>query len=344
MVKDISSIDCQFSKIREKSSSPLLLSVCIPAYNRPEWLKRSILSILSISKSFQQQVEIIISDDSTTSECQTVVHDLLSTWKGVWKYARNSPSLGMAANWNRSIQIASGKYVLVLHDDDYLETNALDLIIDKIQIFSDTHYALLFGVNVVTRSQQIIKQQAFRTQIHLKAERALERVLADSSFVRFPGIVLKKEVFNHLGYFNETIGGIADIEMWIRIFCQYDLLCLPIVTANYTVHDNALTMSMFNLSTIKRLEVLFNIIVSQNILSEKIVEICKANYFHQFILAGTVRYVKRGEFDKAKKTFSLFKNAYICNEQARWRWQAIRTILKIVLKAHSLLRSSLRKM
>ncbi|NJN74584.1 MAG: glycosyltransferase family 2 protein [Limnothrix sp. RL_2_0] len=63
----------------------------------------------------------MFSDDSTIPNCKQVVYELLPGWKGRWHYENNAPSLGMAANWNHSIRMASGEYVLVLHDDDYLE-------------------------------------------------------------------------------------------------------------------------------------------------------------------------------------------------------------------------------
>lgn len=314
----------------QQQSSPPLLSICIPAYNRPEWLKRAVSSILTMSVAQQSQVEIIVSDDSTVPDCQRVVDELMADWQGSWRYQANSPRLGMAANWNRCIQMASGDYVLLLHDDDYLQAKAPDEIIHTLRNNPDVP-AFLFGVNVVTPQQKIRKRQVFQSQHDLSSKLAVERVLSNSSLIRFPGIVLKRDAFDTVGYFNETSGGIADIQMWVRICHQYGLVCVPITTANYTVHPHALTMEMFNPEVIKGLEQIFDDVLTKKWLPAKILDRCKANYFHQFVLAGTVRYIKIKNFERAKEVLSLFDSIDIQASQATAKWKVIRAILQFTL-------------
>ncbi|MGB7249285.1 MAG: glycosyltransferase [Phormidesmis sp.] len=307
-----------------------ILSICIPAYNRPVWLKRALLSILNTSSDQQPQIEVIVSDDSTIPDCQQLVNNLLATWQGPWQYQNNSPSLGMAANWNRCIQMATGSYVLLLHDDDYLEPRALSNILKTVEANPNTS-ALLFGVNVVTAEQKTCKQQTVKRQKHLNAEAALERVLSNSSFIRFPGIVIKKEIFEEIGYFDEKIGGVADIHMWVRICRGHGLLCIPTITANYTVHANALTMKMFTFQTVKKLEGIFDEVEFQPWLPAQTLRSCKSDYFHQFILAGTLRYAKACDFNRAKEVFTLFNRIDIHPNQASIKWKAIKTVFKVLL-------------
>jgi glycosyltransferase involved in cell wall biosynthesis len=315
--------------IPSQSTAPVL-SICIPAYNRPEWLRRAVLSILTTATAQQAQIEIVVSDDSTIPDCQQVVHELMANWQGHWQYKPNSPSRGMAANWNQCLQMAKGDYVLMLHDDDYLEADAPSQIIQALQQ-SPSAIALLFGVNIVTPEKQIRKRQITQSQQYLTPEVSLTKLLTNSSFIRFPGIVLKKEIFEDIGYFDEAIGGIADIQMWARICHKYGLLCMPIITANYTVHASALTMKMFNLQTLRGLEKLFSGIESQLWLPTKTLEACKANYFHQFILAGTVRYLKALNFKRAREVFSLFSQIDILDNRASLKWQATRAVLQLFL-------------
>ena len=312
-----------------------LLSICIPAYNRPEWLRRAMCSILTTSIEKQSQIELIVSDDSTIPACKQVVDELIVNWHGQQHYCQNTPSLGMAGNWNHCIQIASGEYVLVLHDDDYLETAAPDKILQTLQQHSNAS-ALLFGVNVVTSQQRIRKQQIFNSLQPLTPESALEKILTDSSFIRFPGMVLKKEIFQTIGYFDKTIGGIADIKMWVRVCHECGLLCVPIVTANYTVHDQALTMEMFNPQIVKGLQALFNDVCSQGWLSPDTLEKCKTNYFHQFILAGTVRHIRVWNITKAKQVFSLFNQLELQPGLLKLKWKIIKPVLQVFLDLSAL--------
>lgn len=138
------------------------LSICIPAYNRPTYLKRAIESIFTTPIVQQTQIEIIISDDSTTPQCRSVVESLMVQWAGYWKYKINSPSLGMAKNWNHSIKMASADHILLLHDDDYLEPGALGIVLNEIGRNPQVS-AVLFGVHVVTMQQRIIKRQVSKS-------------------------------------------------------------------------------------------------------------------------------------------------------------------------------------
>ncbi|ABW30721.1 glycosyltransferase [Acaryochloris marina] len=307
-----------------------ILSICIPAYNRPQWFSRALFSILSTPETQQSQVEIVISDDSTIDKCGHITHELLSDWQGPWQYQANSPSLGMAKNWNRCVQMATGEYVLILHDDDYLETGAIATILETIQA-NPQRSAFLFGVNVVTANGHVRKKQEFSKMQYLDRESALQQLLLNSSFVRFPGIILKHNVFQQVGYFDETVGGIADIHLWIRIFNAHGLLCIPFTTANYTVHADALTMNMFNESVLKNLISLFDWIKAEHWLDVDTIEFCKTNYFHQFILAGTVRYLRKREFKNARNVFSLFKFIKIDSRSAYMKWKFIRNILALLL-------------
>jgi glycosyltransferase involved in cell wall biosynthesis len=219
------------------NQSTPLLSICIPAYNRPKWFKRALESIIFGNVSSAQDVEIIISDDSLVDECRRISEETLVNWKGSWKYVFNQPRLGMASNWNHSIQLASGEYILVLHDDDFLRDRAVEQILNGIQKYKNRYSVILFGVDIVNDREKVIKRQIFSQELYLQPKQALYKLLSNSSFVRFPAICIRRQVFEDVGYFDEAIGGIADLDMWMQVFSGFGVLCLPVRTCAYTVHN-----------------------------------------------------------------------------------------------------------
>jgi len=101
--------------------SKVTVSICIPTYNQVEYLKKCIQSILVQE---YLEYEIVISDDSTNDTVKSYIDSLGLNEK--ISYYRNSPSLGTPENWNHSISKAQGKYIKVLHHDDFFtETNSL---------------------------------------------------------------------------------------------------------------------------------------------------------------------------------------------------------------------------
>ena len=143
-----------------------LLTIAIPAYNRPLWFERALRSILKTCPEDQKAIEIIVSDDSTIVECKTLYDRLIPQWQGLSQYQANHPSLGMAGNWNACIHLSRGKYLLILHDDDYLEPNAVINILQVLKQYPQ-NTVFLFGVNVVNTRCHILKRQYFRSNISI---------------------------------------------------------------------------------------------------------------------------------------------------------------------------------
>ncbi len=93
------------------------VSICIPAYKRPDVLKRSLDSIL---KQDFTDFEIIITDDSPDDSVENLVN---SYPPGIINYYRNPNTLGSPENWNESIRKAQGEYIKILHHDDWFASS-----------------------------------------------------------------------------------------------------------------------------------------------------------------------------------------------------------------------------
>jgi glycosyltransferase involved in cell wall biosynthesis len=93
-----------------------IISICIPAYKRIDYLKRLLCSI-EIQKF--KDYEVIISDDSNDHS----VAALLKEFNGRFeiKYFKNEKALGTPANWNHAISKATGEWIKLMHDDDWFD-------------------------------------------------------------------------------------------------------------------------------------------------------------------------------------------------------------------------------
>lgn len=309
------------------NSSPLL-SICIPAYNRPEWLKRAITSITAVNPQFSQEVEIIVSDDSSDATCGLIAEELLDYWTGKAKYQANSPRLGMAENWNQAIKLASGEYIVVLHDDDFLLPGGVENLIKTLKTVKDKYHVLLFGVEVVNEQEKVLKTQTFIQTQYLPPPQALISLLSNSSWVRFPAIAIQRQVFNEVSYFDPQWGEPTDIDMWIRLFSRYGVYCVSLTTCAYTVHSQALTMGVFNQNTVTTLLGFFDRVASLNLLTDSELKDCQSKFFHQFILAGAFRMLRRGRLEEFKQVMQLFNLPVIKDLKPPKKWLVIKFIFQ----------------
>lgn len=90
------------------------VSICIPAFEQVEYLKKTLDSIQV--QSFTDY-EIVLTDDSRSD----IVKDLIGKYdfNGKLNYIRNVNQLGSPENWNEAVRKASGEYIKIVHHDDW---------------------------------------------------------------------------------------------------------------------------------------------------------------------------------------------------------------------------------
>lgn len=108
-----------------------ILTIAIPTFNRPFHIQNAIESIV---KQYRDGVDILISDNSENEDTSKIVKEKFSKLSYT-KYVKNSINIGPDANFLQCLNLAKGKFVLILSDDDMLLEGALDEIIDIILDF-----------------------------------------------------------------------------------------------------------------------------------------------------------------------------------------------------------------
>lgn len=91
----------------------VFISICIPAYKRPENIR---CLLKSISLQSYIDFEVVISDDSPDESVRSVLFEFPSL---PIKYIKNAKPLGTPANWNYAISHAKGEWIKLMHDDDW---------------------------------------------------------------------------------------------------------------------------------------------------------------------------------------------------------------------------------
>lgn len=118
----------------------MLISICIPTYNRAHRLEQCLSSILSVIQ-IRDDVEVIVSDNCSPDNTKDVVQSF--SGKMNIKYSRNENNLGFAGNFLKLFELASGKYLFFISDEDSL----LDGFLKVIELCNSKADYLLSGVS-----------------------------------------------------------------------------------------------------------------------------------------------------------------------------------------------------
>lgn len=117
-----------------------LVSICIPAYKKPQYVVRV---LDSVRKQDYKNVEIIISDDSPDEDTKQAIEPYRNSLH--IKYFHNQPALKTPRNWNHALQMASGEYMVLMHQDDWYHTT--DAISTYIAAFQTSPVDFIFCRN-----------------------------------------------------------------------------------------------------------------------------------------------------------------------------------------------------
>jgi glycosyltransferase involved in cell wall biosynthesis len=310
-----------------------MLSICVPTFNRPERLANALRSIIAAGALIgggagptTTDVEIVVSDNSP-DVTEGVARDALRGWPGASRYVPNRPDIGMVANFNQCVSLASGRYVLLVHDDDSLLPGAIPAILAAIDGLRPDGPPLLFGVHVIDDVGGTRRRQEFSANTDLGPRAALRRVLSDSSFVRFPAIVVPRAAYEAAGPFDPAMSNAVDLDMWVRLFARHGLRCVPATISVYTVHAEASTASMFNRGSIETLMRIFERARATGLLPDAAIRRCQADFFHQFILGGAYRSLRAGDARAARDVMALFGDPQVKALGMSSHWLPIRAML-----------------
>lgn len=103
------------------------ITIAIPTYNRKDYLKEAIESVLSQNCP---GVELLISDNHSTDGTEELINKVIKEHPGrLIRYNRFDENHGVSENWKYCIQNASGYYLLVLGDDDVLLPGSISALL-----------------------------------------------------------------------------------------------------------------------------------------------------------------------------------------------------------------------
>lgn len=307
----------------------MLLSICVPTRDRTDLLMRNLQAALG-QIAPGDPVEVLVSDNSDGLETAEAIADLARDRAPI-SYARNVPPVSMTDNHNLLIERARGHYILFVHDDDYLLDDAVRTLVSSLSQ-DPRDDVRVFGVRIVDIEGKTMKTEQPRARRRMGPRPALKALLSSSSYVRVPGLVVSAEAYAASGGFRPKAEPAIDFDMNARLFGEFGATTETAVISAYTVHHSATTTGMFNEQTLSRLNDLFDEVRARGVLTPREVERCRSRHMHQFVLGGTYRSIRSGDYDSARRIMSLFGSPQFEEVSFSWKWLAVRLAFALYLK------------
>ena len=224
--------------------NPPLVSILIPAYNRPEYLVQALESAL-----FQtyDNIEIIIGDDSTTNEVESLVRCYYLPKYDNIRYWRNEVNKGQYQNDLDLIEASTGEYLNILMDDDLLHLDKIRLQMeyflgrDGDNIGFVTSHRAVVDANGLFKNIFASTKELFNSTERISGRAAIENSLrANRNLFGEPTTVLfrKSMLRNDFGsLFGRKYVCNVDHASWLQILQHGDAVFMNDTLSAYRFHD-----------------------------------------------------------------------------------------------------------
>lgn len=231
-----------------------LVSICIPTYNGEEYLLEC---LESINKQTYSDCEVVISDDGSTDKTMNLVNDYLSISKYPITIIKNpKTNKGIGGNWNNCVKSARGEFIKFLFQDDIMSPDCVSKMVIAINKSRD------LGL-IYCRRRIIYEPENKDHLIWIKRNSDLHKnwhstiigggeiikgrdLLKDANLIfHYPrnkfgepsAVLLRKMVFNKVGYFNTDLRQSLDYEFWNRILVKFSTMYIDEELISFRLHE-----------------------------------------------------------------------------------------------------------
>jgi len=189
------------------------VTVILPSWNRADWLKKSIDSVLE--QTFRD-FELIVVDDASTDSTQ----EILTSYSGKIRSITFAKNLGVSAARNAAVKNCDSEWIAFLDSDDFWHPHKLQKQIAQTVIRAECpiHFTDEIWIRNGVRVNPKKKHQKLEGWIF---KPSLELCLMSPSTV-----LLRRELFDVHGFFDETLPICEDYDLWLRLTAQHQVALL----------------------------------------------------------------------------------------------------------------------
>ena len=205
------------------------ISVVIPTLNRCFTLPRAIESVL---QQALMPCEVIVVDNGSSDGTLELLKSKYPTVRIL-----HEKKIGVSAARNTGIKAARGRWVALLDSDDEWLPNKLQRQIESYIDCGDS-------VRVIHTNELWIKNNLLVNQLkkHQKTGGNIFNQCLQLCCISPSSVLLRKDLFNDFGYFDENLPACEDYDLWLRICSEEEVLFVDEnLIIKYGGHDDQLS-------------------------------------------------------------------------------------------------------
>lgn len=231
------------------------VSVIIPTYNRAEFLRRAIDSVLGQT---YQEFELLVIDDGSTD----TTHEIVTAYRKRITYIFQK-NQGVSSTRNLGIQSSRGELLAFLDSDDVWLPEKLErqvVVMDQhpeLQLCHADEIWIRRGVRVNPKKK------------HKKYGGYIFPYCLPLCVISPSSVMIRRTLFEKVGYFDERLPACEDYDLWLRITKEYPVYFIeePLLI-KYGGHADQLSQQYWGIDRF-RIQALEKLLQTDDLTSEQ---------------------------------------------------------------------------
>lgn len=214
-----------------------LVCICIPVYNAERTIRETISSIINQT---YKNIEIHVVDNASIDNTLAIVSEFNDSRITIHC---NGVNIGGEGNFNRCIELATGKYTAIFHADDVYEPNIIEKQVSCFQ--TDINIGAVFtaaktidSAGAVTGSIGASKLSSNTAVFDFNL--LFKSILKFGNFIVCPSAMVRTDIYKDqiLWWRGDLFRSSADLDVWLRIAEYHSIVFLEEELMRYRVDSN----------------------------------------------------------------------------------------------------------
>lgn len=208
-----------------------VVSVILPTFNRADLVLESIQSILGQT---YRDFELIVIDDGSVDNTRELLSPMAK--EGLLKYAYQE-NAGLPAARNHGIRLARGSFITLLDSDDLYVAEKLEKQVSYFEKYPEAQIVQCWFSKFNDQSADLGVRDTswFEGQIYP------DILLQWSVLMAVPCVMMRREAFDKVGLFNESLRWGEDLDLWRRVSRQFPFHMIPESLVKVRVHASSMS-------------------------------------------------------------------------------------------------------
>jgi glycosyltransferase involved in cell wall biosynthesis len=212
------------------------ISICIPTYSRASKLK---VLLEFLKNRAHLGFELVIGDNHSNDNTESVVNEYADCFNG-FKYIKRKENIGVSRNIDSILRVASRKYLYVLSDDDFVFTEALQVMAGILD--SNAEIVAVTGGYLSLRAPDLSLVMDYSDAIASIIKKNQQEYVFKNMSVCDGHPLMRRDIFHRYCSYQDRTFGLT--PMFMTLLCHGDVVVINKPIFQHITCSESLTGSM----------------------------------------------------------------------------------------------------